>query len=69
MTEHTKDCIEYNEKYESDIPPNFRECICEETPICWYCGQEGNPDKKLNLCKYCELADINQQRKNKNENK
>ena len=27
---HTEECIEYNEKYESDIPPNFRECICNE---------------------------------------
>ena len=27
---HTKECIEYNEIYESDIPPNFRECICNE---------------------------------------
>ncbi len=33
MPEHSEECIEYNEKYESDIPPNFRECICDEEEI------------------------------------
>jgi len=33
MNEHTKECIEYNEKYESDIPPNFRECVCDEDEL------------------------------------
>ena len=27
---HSKECIDYNEVYESDTPPYFRECICDE---------------------------------------
>ena len=27
---HSKECIDYNEMYESDTPPYFRECICDE---------------------------------------